>query len=173
MLQKTRTMPACRKVTQVDVGQERTDRLSLSRTCFTHEQPALFDDANLYPLPYQPEHASIADSFLDQFHELFPHDRIKVCSDIQFQDPSRGPSADDSSHFVQRLVLPSPGSEPVRAVEKILFINGIQYFDHRLLHDLILQGGNREWPLFPVLLGDIDSAHWLGLILAILEPLMK
>jgi hypothetical protein len=70
-------------------------------------------------------------------------------------------------------VLPSSGSEPVRAVEKILLINGIQYFDHRLLHDLILQGGNRDWSLLPVFLGDIDSAQRLGLILAILEPLME
>src|ERR1700693_4927776 len=39
-----------RTVVQVDVGQEGTNRLSLSRTCFAHEQSALFDDAYLYPL---------------------------------------------------------------------------------------------------------------------------
>src|SRR6266550_1943756 len=87
--------------------------------------------------------------------------------------PFRRPSADRSSHFIQRLVLPSSGSEPVRAVKKILLINGVQYFDHGLLHDLILQGGNRDWSLLPVLLGDIDSAQRLRLILAILEPLME
>ena len=99
--------------------------------------------------------------------------RTEIRGDINFQDPSRGPSANDSSHFVQRLVLPSSGSEPVRAVEKILLINSIQYFDHRLLHDLVLQGGNRDGSLLPVFLGDIDSAQRLGLILAILEPLME
>jgi hypothetical protein len=41
-------------------------------------------------------------------------------------------------------VLPSSGSEPVRAIEKILLINSIQYFNHRLLHDLILQGGDGQ-----------------------------
>jgi hypothetical protein len=161
------------KALQIDVGQERTDRLSLSRTCFAHEQPALFDDAYPYPLPYQAKYASIADSLLNHFHELLSYDRIEIRGDINFQDPSRGPSANDSSHFVQRLVLPSSGSEPVRAVEKILLINSIQYFDHRLLHDLILQGGNRDRSLLPVFLGNIHSAQRLGLILATLEPLME
>src|SRR5208283_2041703 len=69
--------PFVKNVVQVDVSQERADRLPLSRTCFTHEQPAFFDDTSLYPLPYQPEYASIADSPLDQFHELLPHDRIE------------------------------------------------------------------------------------------------
>src|SRR5437588_775201 len=74
--------PFVENIVQVDVSQERADRLPLSRTCFAHEQPAFFDDPSLYPLPYQPEHASIADSLLDHFHELLPHDRIEVCSDI-------------------------------------------------------------------------------------------
>src|SRR6266849_7865515 len=81
-------------------------------------------------------------------------------------------SADDPSHFVQCLVCPSSGSEPVGAVEKILLVDGMQYFDHHLLHDLVLEGGNRDRPLFPVFLGDIDSAQRLGSILAIFEPLM-
>src|SRR6516164_9634678 len=70
---------------------------------FAHEQPALFDDAYLYPLPYQPEHASITDSLLDHFHELLSHDRVKVCGNVQLQNPFRGSSANDSPHFVQRL----------------------------------------------------------------------
>ena len=84
-----------------------------------------------------------------------------------------GRVADDPSHFVQCLVCPSSGSEPVGAVEKILLVDGIQYFDHHLLHELILEGGNRDRPLFPVFLGDIDSAQRLGPILAILEPLVQ
>jgi hypothetical protein len=32
--------------------------------------PALFDDANLYPLPYQAKHASIPHSLFDHFHEF-------------------------------------------------------------------------------------------------------
>ncbi len=90
-------------------------------------------------------------------------------SRIQF----RRPRANHSSHLVQRLVLPASGSKPVGALEKILLVDGIQQVHHYLLHDLILQGGNRDGSLLPVFLGDRDSAERLDLILPILEPLMK
>jgi hypothetical protein len=41
------------------------------------------------------------------------------------------------------------------------------------LHELILQGWNRDRSLFPILFGDIHSAEWLNLVLAIFEPLME
>lgn len=88
-------------------------------------------------------------------------------------DPSCGSCAYDSSHFFQCLVLPSSGSEPVGAVEKILLIDGVQYFHHRLLHDLILQSGNRDRSLLPVFVRYIDPAEWLGLVLSIYEPLIE
>ena len=44
---------------------------------------------------------------------------------------------------------------------------------HRLLQDLILQSGNRDRSLLPVLLRYIDPAQWLGLVLSILEPLIE
>src|SRR5260370_33071895 len=137
--------PLIEHVVQIYVSQERTDRLSLARTCFAQEKPALFNDASLYPLQYQANHASIADSLLDHFHELFPHDGIKVRGNINFQDPSCGPSADDPLHFVQRLVLPSSGSEPVRAVVKALLINGVRYSYYGLLRDLSLPSGKHAW----------------------------
>jgi len=52
------------------------------------------------------------------------------------------------SHFVQRLVLPSFGSKPIGAIEKILLVNGIKQFPHRFLHDLVLEGGNVDLRLF-------------------------
>jgi hypothetical protein len=41
------------------------------------------------------------------------------------------------------------------------------------LHNLILQGRNRDRSLFPVLFRDIDPAEWLNLIRAVFEPLME
>src|SRR5260370_24295501 len=71
------------------------------------------------------------------------------------------------------MVCSSSGSEPVGAVEKILLVDGTQYFDHPLLHEFVLEGGNRDRPLFPVFLGDVNSTQWLCPILAILERLMQ
>src|SRR5438552_1425191 len=74
--------PFVEQVVQVDVGQERTNRLSLPRPLVTREKLSLVDDSHLNPLPYQAKHASIADTFLDQLHELLSHDRIKVGGDV-------------------------------------------------------------------------------------------
>ena len=64
-----------------------------------------------------------------------------------------GACADDSLHFVQCLVLPSSGSEPVGAVKKILLIDGVQYFHHRLLRDLSSRAGIEIGLCFPFSFG--------------------
>src|SRR3984885_12220578 len=88
--------------------------------------------------PHGPEYAAYA--LLYHLHELLPHDRIEVGLYIQLQNPARGPGTSPPSHFVQCLLLPSSGSEPVRAIEKILLIDGVQQANHDFLQDLILQG---------------------------------
>src|SRR5215470_11054308 len=60
--------------------------------------------------------------------------------------------------FVQRLMLPPSGPKPVGAPEKVLLVDGVQQIHHHFLHELILQGGYRDWPLFPIRFGDIHSA---------------
>ena len=67
---------------QVNVGEERTDRLSLTCTRFAHEQPTFVDDSDLNPLSYQLEYTAIADSLFDHLHELPSHDRVEVGGDI-------------------------------------------------------------------------------------------
>src|ERR1035438_3308952 len=89
---------------------------------------------------------------------LLSHNRVKVGFDVYLQDPLRGPRTDVGSELVQCLVGASPGPKPVRAVEKVLLIDGVEYFDCRLLHDLVFQGGNRDRPLLPVLFRNIDPA---------------
>src|ERR1035438_8189038 len=48
-----------RTVIQVDIGQERTNRLPLSRPRFAREQFAVFDDSDLDPFLNQAEHAAV------------------------------------------------------------------------------------------------------------------
>ena len=42
---------------------------------------------------------------------------------------------------------PLPGRTRTNSRESPVH-DGVQYFDHGLLHDLVLQGGNRDWSLF-------------------------
>src|SRR5262252_3654116 len=74
--------PFVEHVVQVDVGQERTNRLPLPSPLVTHEKLSLIDDSYLDPFPYQAKHAAIADAFLDHLHELLSHDRVKVSGDV-------------------------------------------------------------------------------------------
>src|SRR5215469_353326 len=111
--------------------------------------------------------------FSTSSNELLSHYRVEIGGNINFQDPSRGSGACHSPHFVQRLMGSPSGSKPVGALEKILLINGIQHLRHRRLQDLILQRGNRNRSLLPVLLRYIDPAQRLGLVLPIPEPLIQ
>src|SRR2546429_1854171 len=45
---------------------------------------------------------------------------------------------------IQRLMLASPGSEPVRKTEKIRFVDGVQHLDRGPLDDLVLQHRHSE-----------------------------
>src|SRR5271157_783516 len=65
-------------VMQVDVGQERTDRLPLSRPCFAHEQFAVFDDSDLDPFLNQAEHAAVTYALLHHLDEAAPYNFVEV-----------------------------------------------------------------------------------------------
>jgi hypothetical protein len=61
----------------------------------------------------------------------------------------------------------------LKQLEKILLIDGVQYFHRRFLHDLVLQSGNRDRSLLPILFRYVDPAERLGLVLSVFEPLIK
>src|ERR1022692_325821 len=106
-------------VMQVDVGQERTDRLPLSRPCFAHEQFAVFDDSDLDPFLNQAEHAAVTYALLHHLDKASPLYFVEVFWDFQPQTSSRGPGADHLCRVVQSLMLTASGPKPVRAIEKI------------------------------------------------------
>jgi len=60
---------------------------------------------------------------------------------------------DSDRQRIQCIVLATPLPEPIRESEKVLFINRIQYGDHRLLHDFILQRGDSKRALSAIGLG--------------------
>jgi hypothetical protein len=61
----------------------------------------------------------------------------------------------------------------VTAIKEICFKHRLQNTRYGPLQQPVRDRGNRDWSLLPVLLGDLDSAQRLGLILAIPEPLME
>ena len=63
---------------QVNVGEERTDRLSLPCTRFAHEQSTFVDDSDLNPLPYQLEYTAALVSFVRSWTAELGSSRIRV-----------------------------------------------------------------------------------------------
>src|SRR4029450_9462873 len=53
-------------------------------------------------------------------------------------------AADTDHQRIQRIVLASPGPEPIRESEEVLLIDRVQHCEPRPLDDLVFEGGNRE-----------------------------
>lgn len=58
-------------------------------------------------------------------------------------------------------MLGAPRPEPVGETEKIHLVDGVQYFHHRALDDLVLQRSDAERPLPAVGFGDVLAPRWL------------
>src|SRR5208282_1702599 len=90
-------------------------------------------------------------------------------SSIQFTFPY----FDRRRQRVQRIVRPSPGSEPVRETAEVAFIDSVERHYGCALHDLIFQGGDRERPLLPIGLRYVRPTRRLRSIGSPVDPLCK
>ena len=59
----------------------------------------------------------------------------------------------------QRLVRIPSRAKPVREPEEVAFVDGIEHFGYRTLHQLVFQSGNSEGPLTAIRFGDLDPTH--------------
>jgi len=57
----------------------------------------------------------------------------------------------------QRLMLASPGTEPIGEPQEVLFINLVEDRDHRVLNDFVLQGCYAQGSLSSVRFGNVGS----------------
>jgi hypothetical protein len=89
---------------QVDIGQQGTDDLPLSGPGLRDQEPAVFDDADVNPLPNQAENAAVANPSLDERHELAPHNRIEVALDVGFQHIRNRLATHGAADGVERVV---------------------------------------------------------------------
>ena len=98
-----------------------------------------------------------------EFHAAaHTHDRVEVGGDVQFKNTRRRRATNDPANFVQRLVRIASRSESVGARPKVRLVDGVEQAEHRLLDDLILQRGDRDGPLSPVLRIRITDSHFNG-----------
>src|SRR5262249_29144947 len=140
---------------KVHVGEEGADDLPLPRSRLAHQQASVVTDSDVDPLPYQSEDAPIAYPLPDHLHELLSHNRVEVGGNVQLKNARRRLTTQHSSDFAQRVLCTASRAEPVGAVQKVLLVDGREHLDRRLLQNLILEGGNRNWSRFSVLFGNV------------------
>src|SRR5437867_12080326 len=105
-----------------------------------------------FPLPVRESHPLEAPSLAW---------RAEVGTDIQLKNILGRPAANHPAYLVQRVVCTSSRPEAGGAVEKVLLEDRVEQFHRGPLHDLVFKGGDRDRPLSPILLVDVDPAQRL------------
>src|SRR5437764_3315735 len=95
---------------------------------------------------------------------------IQKAFDVKIEHPVHLPCQQSRVERVQRLMLASPRSEPVRKAEKIRFIDGVQHLDRGALDDLVFQRRHSERSLPPVGLWYIHPTHRFGSVRPAFQP---
>src|SRR5271166_2769039 len=162
--------PEIETVMQVDVGKERRDHRTLSRSPVIDRHDPIFEDARLEPLLDQADDALVADPMFQEANQPILADRPEEVLDVGVKYPVHFPYFDRRRQRVQRIVRPSPGSEPVRETAEVAFVDSVERHDGCALYDLVFQGGDRERPLLPIGLRYVRPARRLRSIGSPVDP---
>src|SRR5713226_9199651 len=165
--------PQVEYVMKVDVCQKRRGTSPLGRPFLHPCSFPILQHARVEPLLDQPHDASVCDPVLDEFHKPFVREAIEKAFDVQIEHPVHFSRQQSRVQSIQRLMLTSPWSEPVRKIEKVRFVDSIQHLDHRTLDDFVFQRRNSERSLPPVGLRDKHPTHRLRSVRSSLQPFEK
>jgi hypothetical protein len=81
-----------------------------------------------------------------QPHHPIVVDVVEEGLNVSVQYPVHPSAIDPHCQGVQRVVLAASWAEPIREVEKVFLVNGVQYLRHRTLDDLVFQRRDTERP---------------------------
>ena len=110
------------------------------------DHPAVLEHARLQPLPEQADDPAVADPVLDEPDQPVVADRVEERPEVGVEDPVDPLPGDPGGERVQRVVLATPGPEPVAEAEELRLVDRRQDGHHRGLDDLVLQRRDAERP---------------------------
>src|ERR1700741_2645255 len=172
-LSTPRLDPQVEHVMKIDIGQKRRSTSALRRSFLHTYSLPILQHARIEPFLDQSHNAPICNPVLDELDQPFVGKPIEKTFNVKIEHPVHFSRQQSRVERVQRLMLTSPWSEPVREAEKIRFINGVQHLDRRTLDDLIFQRRYSERPLPPIGLGDIHPTHGFRSVRPSLQPFGK
>jgi len=165
--------PQIEYVMKIDVRQKRRGTSALRRSFFRPYPFPILQHAGIQPFLDEPHNAPVRNPVLDEFHQPFVRNSIEEAFDIQIEHPVHFSHQQSRVERIQRLMLASPGPEPVRESEEIRFVDGVQHLSRRTLDNFVFQRRDSERSLPPVGLGDKHSTHRLRSIRSSLQPFGK
>ena len=165
--------PQIEYVMKIDVRQKRRSTSALGRPFFRPYPFPILQHAGSQPFLYEPHNAPVRNPELDELHKPFVRNAIEKAFDVQIEHPVHFSRQQSRVERIQRLMLASAWSEPVREAEKVRFIDSVQHLNRRALNDFIFQRRDSERSLPPVGLGDVHPTHRLRSIRSSLQPFNK
>jgi hypothetical protein len=106
----------------------------------------------------QPDHASIADTMLQETNQPIVADRVEELADVGVQYPVHLGARDSNGQCIEGIMLPPLGSESIRESQEILLVDRIEYRHERTLNDFILQRRDTERTLPSIRFGYVLPA---------------
>src|SRR6266404_243421 len=162
--------PQVEYVVKIDVRQKRRSTATLRRPFFRPYSFPILQHAGPQPFLDESHDASICNPVLNELHKPFVRKSIEKPANVQIEHPVHLSRQQSRVERIQRLVLASPGSEPVRKAEKVRFVDSIEHLDRRALDELVFQRRDSERSLPPVGLRDKHSTHRLRSVRSSLQP---
>jgi hypothetical protein len=127
-----------------------------------------FLDRRVEPLLDQLQNTSVHHSHPHARHQLVVWDAVEVAFHVRIDHRAEA-SGEVLADDFQRVVRASPGSEPVRAFQKVRFENRLQYQKHRRLNHPVSDVRDAQRPQFPVGFGNIHPPHRSGAVGLVLQ----
>ena len=162
--------PQVEHVVQVHIGQQRTDTAALNGTLLTVYSLPLFQHASVQPFLDEPYHAPVPDPVLDELHQPLPINGVEKSGNVDIQHPVHLRRQQSRVERIQRMMLATPRTEPVRKPKEIDFVDGIQHLNRGPLDHFVLQDGHAQGPFTTIGLGDERSSRRLRPVRSALQP---
>jgi hypothetical protein len=135
------------KAVQVDVGEQRRDHRPLPRPPVTDRHGLVFVYSRPQPFLDQADDAPIANSVFHEADQPFLVDRIEERLDVGVQYPVHLGAGDPDRQRVQRIMLATSRPKPITRTRGSLPRGSRSAPWRSRPGNLVLQGGNRQWPL--------------------------
>src|SRR6267378_3756370 len=136
---------------------KRSDHCPLWSTHFRFRPDPFLRYSSPQPLSNQAEYSSVSDPVLDEFAQPFVGDCSKEVTNVSIKHPVHFLPYESYPERIQRLMLASPRTEPVREPQEVLFIDLVEDRNHCVLDDLVLQGCDAQGSSSSIRFGDVGS----------------